>query len=99
MSVEAIIRISGFLLETDGCELNANARPKIPQRGLVGEGCVKTDSLVIGGLGQENLEVDVVNVSELLDYHNQEQTMNELKEMLEQDIEKLVSLDAVQSKD
>ncbi|GFX22613.1 hypothetical protein TNCV_2993481 [Trichonephila clavipes] len=38
---------------------------------------------------QINLEVDRDDVQELLDFHNQELTMDELIEMQEQDIEEL----------
>ncbi|GFU05425.1 hypothetical protein TNCV_3290781 [Trichonephila clavipes] len=48
---------------------------------------------------QINLEVDSDDVQEVLDFHNQEQTFDESIAMHEQeeDIEKLESLDPVQS--
>ncbi|GFU76915.1 hypothetical protein TNCV_4520711 [Trichonephila clavipes] len=48
-----------------------------------------------------NLEMDSDGVQELLDFHNQELTMDELIEMHEQkqDIEKFESLNPVQSED
>ncbi|GFV48947.1 hypothetical protein TNCV_1093471 [Trichonephila clavipes] len=50
---------------------------------------------------QINSEVDSDDVQELPDSHNQELTMDELREMhgQEQDIEELVFVDPVQSKD
>ncbi|GFT75761.1 hypothetical protein TNCV_3125541 [Trichonephila clavipes] len=45
---------------------------------------------------QINLEVDRDNIHELLAFHNQELTIDELIEMQEQDIEEHESLDPVQ---
>ncbi|GFY36036.1 hypothetical protein TNCV_4844081 [Trichonephila clavipes] len=53
---------------------------------------------VVDNSRQINLEVDSDDVQELLDSHKQEMTFDKLVEMheLEQDIEKLESLDPIQ---
>ncbi|GFU76950.1 hypothetical protein TNCV_4521061 [Trichonephila clavipes] len=49
--------------------------------------------------GQIDIEADSDDIQELLDSHDPKLTMDELIETQEQDIEKLESLDPVQSED
>ncbi|GFU24342.1 hypothetical protein TNCV_942361 [Trichonephila clavipes] len=48
---------------------------------------------------QINSEVDIDDVQDLMDFHNQKLTMDELIEMHERNLEELESLDPIQSED